>query len=130
VVCTTGRALFGRAKSRPKNNEHPFLVLHSHEAESAYFVIYIKEKIFKKSLNNQARKNKKGYAMNDKEKAFKEAYDKLPPTGKYMFNGAIAGAAIGSVIPIVGTAAGSFIGGGVGLALKVKENLKNKKHHS
>ena len=66
--------------------------------------------------------------MNEKEKeavkALKEQYNKLPPTGKAIVNGAIAGAAIGSCVPVIGTGVGGFIGGAAGLAYKIQQKLK------
>lgn len=59
------------------------------------------------------------------QKALKELYNKLPPTGKSIANGAIAGAAVGSVVPVIGTGIGALVGGAAGLAYKIRQKLKD-----
>lgn len=65
-----------------------------------------------------------GIHMNEKQKEMKELYDKLPPTGKSVANGALLGAVAGSVVPIVGTSVGAIIGGVAGLALRIRSKMK------
>jgi ABC-type transport system involved in cytochrome c biogenesis permease subunit len=69
-----------------------------------------------KDSYREMKKAERDLEMAGKQSELAEAFDRLPPVAKSI----AAGAAVGSMVPIIGTGIGAVVGGIAGLAWKFR----------